>query len=255
MVMVIGDTVPLDIEARSVGGTPVPIRREKLRGAPGLGVPPDFWLESESPWSMPRELVRITIDALPTRAQVIELTLGRRAPRVLARLTGYSNDVRAQACAARIGMADAFVNRPDLVISPSQSEYFATGWYAEERASADAVSVRWMGEHGAMLVPSARDGAVRIRLRASPPLAESRDNAPLLSVRVNDVFDMITVPMVAGVADYEWSIPDAAWVAGTNELLFSVSRTLRVPYRGGNHMRRLGLALHQLELFLVLTAT
>lgn len=247
--MVIGDRVPLDIEAKSVDSTPFPIRRERLRAGPGLGVPPDFWLESGSPWSLPPELVRITLEASPTRAQLVELTLGRRAPRVLARLTGYSNDARADVCAARIGVDDAFVNRGALSISPSQSEYFATGWYAEDAASGDMGTVRWMGEFGAILVPSAHDGDLLVRLRALPPLTESRDNVPLLSLRVNEVFDAITVPMTAGAADYEWSIPDRAWVAGTNELLFSVSRTMRASDRGGRD-RVLGLALQELELAL-----
>jgi hypothetical protein len=47
--------------------------------------------------------------------------------------------------------------------------------------------------------------------------------------------------MRAGFADYEWSVPDAAWVAGTNELFFTVSRVER---RG---TRALGLALASLH--------
>jgi len=62
-----------------------------------------------------------------------------------------------------------------------------------------------------------------------------------LRLRVNDVFELPAVAMRAGFSDYEWFVPDGAWVSGTNELFFTVSR---VEQRG---TRALGLALASLH--------
>ena len=61
-----------------------------------------------------------------------------------------------------------------------------------------------------------------------------------LSLRVNDFVDLTPVTMQPGFADYEWNVPDSAWVPGTNELFFRVSRTVA---RG---RRTLGLAMTSL---------
>ena len=247
--LIIGDSIPLDLEAASATGR-YPYRRERLRRGPGVGVPPDLWLEGGDPWDLPRELTRITFDARPDQAETIELSLGRRGPRVLARLGGYDVSVRTRVCAATRLIDRTLADAPFSVV-PSESKYFATGWYAED-ARGDGLDRRWMREHGAMLIPSARDGEVVVTLRASPPVTSQGREEPLLSLRVNDLHDALTVPMSPGVRDYEWTLPSAAWVAGINELLFSVSRT---PMPGDTGGRILGLALERLTVMLKPRAT
>ncbi len=219
IVLFIGDTIPLDVEAETPDGAPIAISRERLRAGPGVDLPPDYWLEDQSPWNAPGEVVRVTADARGDRDEPFVLRLGRRAPRVLARLIGYPRDVAVPVCADPVADGEP---------------YFATGWYGEERTPDGAV--RWMREHGAILVRSAHGSAARVRIRAAPAVAET-----MITLRVNDVLDLAPILVGAGYADYEWSVPDAAWVAGTNELFFSVSRVER---RGG---RTLGMALASLH--------
>jgi hypothetical protein len=222
LVMFVGDSIPLDIDAQTVDGHAVSMHLERLPSGPGLHVPPDFWLDDNAPWSAPPEITRVTIDANPIRALDFTIALGRRAPRVVARLIGYSAVARAPVCADRVKEGE---------------RYFATGWYGEEQD--DAGAVRWMREYGAVLISSVDGRAVRVRLRAAPAVA-SFDAETTLSLRVNDFVDLAPVTMQRGFADYEWSVPDAAWVPGTNELFFRVSRTVS---RG---TRTLGLAMASL---------
>jgi hypothetical protein len=150
----------------------------------------------------------------------LTLSLGRRAPRVIARLAGYPPDVQAPVCAHPVGAAEI---------------YFATGWYGEETGPQGRI--RWMREHGAVLLSSTTGQATQVRLRAAPAVPPGDENETFLRLRVNDVFDASPVAMRAGFADYDWNVPDSAWVAGTNELFFSVSRTL------ARDTRTLGMAL------------
>src|SRR5690606_23609131 len=116
---------------------------------------------------------------------------------------------------------------------------YATGWYGEEPGPEGLV--RWMREHGAVLVGTASGGPVHVRLRAAPAMPSSEGRPATVRLRVNDVLDTAALPMRDGFADYEWDIPASAWVAGTNELLITVSTSTR---RG---TRRVGLALASLH--------
>ena len=223
IVLFIGDSVPLDVEAETGRRTPLAISRERIAFAPGVHLPPDFWLEDQAPWNAPREVVRVSVDAREERALAFVLLLGRRAPRVIARLTGYPPEITAQVCA-------------DIV--PEGERYFATGWYGEEQTAGGAV--RWMGERGAVLMTSPHGRDTRVRIRAAPAVDDDGAET-MVTLRVNDVFELPAVAMRAGFAEYDWAVPDAAWVAGTNELLFTVSRVER---RG---TRTLGLALASLH--------
>jgi hypothetical protein len=219
----VGDQIPLDLDAERVDGRPVAARIERLPYGPGILVPPDYWLDDGVPWNAPPAITRMSIDALPQRPLDVRVSLGRRAPRVLARLTGYPAGVHASICAER--MADAEMD-------------FATGWYGEE--SGDAGQVRWMGEQGAVLIASADGRAVHVRLAATPAVPSAGGTETVLRLRVNDFFDATPMPMLPGSGIYEWDVPDSAWVPGTNELFFTVSRTLS---RG---RRTVGLALSSL---------
>ena len=240
MTLIVGDSIALDIEARSSSG-PFPFRRERMPTGPGVGVPPDLWLETGTPFDLPRELTRLSLNA-QERPEIVEISLGRRAPRVLARLRGSDAGLKTRVCAAtRLAAARDDVEVFDLDLAASR--YFATGWYAEERR-ADGAYIRWMREHGAVFVPSARGDGVIVRIRASPPSTSGVNEAPLLSLAVNDSYDALTLPMSPGSHDYEWTVPGEAWVAGVNELLFSVSRTPRIEDTNG--VTR-GLALERLS--------
>jgi hypothetical protein len=219
MMLYVGDSLPLDIEATAPTGEPTIVIQERLVSGPGVHLPPDFWLDDGSPVDAPGQITRVQIDAAPTHDRVVILSLGRRAPRVVARLIDFPADARAPICA-------------DAVRSDEQS--FATGWYGSER-DAQAASVRWMKQQGVVLLASATGSAVRIQARIEAP-AEVGETE--LTLRVNDVVDLPPVRIRPGLEDYEWSVPDAAWVVGTNELLFSVTRTAN----RGSRVLGLGLA-------------
>ena len=219
LVLFIGDDIPLDVETQAADGRALRMQLQRLPPGPGVHVPPDFWLDDNAPWGAPREITRVTVDANPIRDLDFTVALGRRAPRVLARLIGYPPSARVPICAEAVKDGEL---------------YFATGWYGEEHG--DVGMVRWMREHGAVLLSSADGRAVRVRVRAAP--ADEAETT--LSLRVNDFVDLASVRMQHGFAEYEWSVPDAAWVPGTNELFFRVSRTVA---RG---TRTLGLAMASL---------
>ena len=225
LVMYVGDSVPLQIEASTPTGEPVSTSQERLIGGPGISIPPDFWLEDGSPDRAPQQLTRVQIDASGDRDRTVVLSLGRRAPRVLARLVGYAAGVRVPVCAEPIRAGEI---------------YFATGWFGEEHDPA-AGAIRWMRDYGALVVSSTHDGAARVRVRLAPAIASSTEADTRLSVRVNDVLDLAPTVVRSGFQEYEWSVPDTAWVAGSNELFFRVSQT-RV-----SGSRRLGLALASLN--------
>jgi hypothetical protein len=177
-------------------------------------------LDANTPWSAPHEIIRVTIDALAHRDLSFSLALGRRAPRVIVRLVGYPPEARIPVCAEQVR---------------EHQIYFSSGWYGEEPA--EQGNVRWMRDYGAVLLASRTGAGIHVRFRAAPAVTTNDGDGTTLRLRVNDVFDASTIVMRAGFADYDWDIPDSAWVAGTNELFFSVSRTLA---RG---TRTLGLAL------------
>lgn len=224
IVLFIGDSVPLDIEAVFPDGSPVLMQRERFASAVGVQIPPDYWLDDGDPWRAPEQITRVVIDAYGDRELAFTILLGRRAPRVLARLIGYAPGVRVPVCATPMREGE---------------KYYATGWYGEEVAQGG--SVRWMAGHGAVLLPSADGGPVLVRINAAPAVAPQADRQTLLTLRVNDVYEAAAETMRDGFADYEWRIPSHAWVAGTNELFFTVSRT---EVRG---TRALGMALALLD--------
>lgn len=224
IVLFIGDSIPLDVEAETGDRVPLAIARERLRTGPGVDLPPDFWLEDHVPSNAPREVTRVSVDARGESELSFVLLLGRRAPRVIARLIGYPPEDKAQVCADPVR---------------EREPYFATGWYGEE--STPDGPIRWMRHHGAVLVAASHGGAARVRIRAAPAVTGQADEETTLTLRVNDVFELPAVAMRAGFSDYDWVVPDAAWVSGTNELLFRVSRAER---RGS---RTLGLALVSLH--------
>lgn len=243
MTIILSDTMALDVEAHTTSG-PFPMTRERSRSGPGVGVPADLWLEGGTPWDLPGELVRVTLPARADRAETIALSLGRRAPRVLARLDGYAPSVKTRVCAAT-RFPDPWPAAAAHDVDLADSRYFATGWYAED-AARDGTLLRWMRDQGAVLIPSSRDGAVTVTIRAMPPESERAGDPPMLSLRVNDIHDALPRPIGPGSHAYEWQIPDSAWVEGINELLFRVSKVPGADTDG----RTRGLALERLSVLI-----
>jgi hypothetical protein len=241
--LVIGDSLPLTIEAETPDGTPLLM---STAAVPPPEAPVDYWIEYGSPWLAPTHILKGTLDARDDRTRAVIVNLGRRAPRVLARLAGYPDEVRGSICAAQVDAAAAFAAGDILQIAPTYAAYFAGGWYGLE-TQAPWGGVRWMTDHGVLLVPSSRDGAIRVRLQAMPAAA-GEDDVTMVMLQVNEVFTTAPVVMTAGTAAYEWMVPAIAWVAGTNELLFSVSHTSS---SGRRDRRAPGLALQDLTLTLV----
>ena len=223
--MYIGASVPLDVEASTPSGELVTFIQERLITGPGISIPPDFWLEDGSPDRAPPHITRVQIDAFGEQPRSVVLALGRRAPRVLARLIGYAPNVRVPVCAEPLG---------------SGERYFATGWFGQEQDPV-AGAIRWMRAHGAIVVPSSHGGPARLSVRVAPALPSKADQHTMLTVRVNDVFDLAPRVLEDGYQDYEWMVPATAWVAGTNELFFTVSRARP------SGSRRLGLAIASLH--------
>jgi hypothetical protein len=203
----------------------LPLHHERMVSGPGVLIPPDFWLDDGSPAKAPRNISRLQLDALGDRTRVVTLSLGRRAPRVLARLIGYPPAVRVPVCAESVR---------------ARETYFATGWFGEERDVAEG-AIRWMRAYGAILVSSLDGRAARVRVRLAPAVASGGLEPTELALKVNDVWEAATIRLEPGFREYDWNVPDSAWVPGTNELLFSVSRTQR------SGSRTLGLALASLD--------
>jgi hypothetical protein len=224
LVIFVGDAIRLDLEAQSATKAPVPMLHERMIAGPGVSLPPDFWLEDGSPLFAPRQISRIQIDALGTHDREVIVSLGRRAPRVLARLVGYPPTGRVQVC------ADA--------IAPGEL-YFATGWSGDE--THEGQNVRWMRDHGVVLLSSPHGREVTVRTRLAPAVVVFGGQATELRLRINDVVDLAPIRLEHGFREYEWAVPDHAWVAGANELFFSVSQTRT------SGTRRLGLALASLH--------
>ena len=219
----VGDSLPLDIEAATAADVPVAIHQERLlAGTAGVLLPPDYWIEDGTPLESPRHVSRLTIDASGEHDRTVILSLGRRAPRVLARLVNYPARVNVAVCAEAVREGEV---------------YFATGWHGRE-TMADVGEVRWMREHGALLVPSPDGAAARIRFAVRPASPSQAGLPAELRVRVNDVFDLPPIHLDTDLKDYTIEVPDTAWVPGTNEILFHVSRTITT----GGRVRGLALA-------------
>ena len=244
MSLIVGDSLPLDLEVQS-GAGPMPL--SVTRVSPAMA-PPDYWLEFGNPMLAPPEIVSATLEAFPDRPRTVTLNLGRRAPRVIARIAGYPVDARARICAAHSSARTAFSGGNQITITPNRQEYFAAGWYGVEQAPGTTGAVRWMHEFGTLLIPSSRDGNVRVRVQATPAVTLEDAEGPTVTLKVNNVFESAPVAMSPGMALYEWVVPAASWVVGTNEILFRVSRTRRPGDDQSGDQRTLGLALQRLDL-------
>jgi hypothetical protein len=216
MVLVVGDHLPLNVQITDIEGHHPSVTREALTSL--AAAPPDYWLESGSPYDVPPDIQQFTIFANAARDQNLIVRLGRRAPRVLARIEGYAPLMHAAACAAPGAGAPAFADGSSFTVEPADAAYFGAGW-SDVLDDGDAGSVRWMGSYGALLIPFARRGDMRIVLRAYRP----SDLGPGdIHVQVNGMTESGALPFSGGMRDYEWVVPASAWVEGVNEILIRV---------------------------------
>ena len=87
------------------------------------------------------------------------------------------------------------------------------------RKPAEAGPIRWMGEHGAVLLSSReRQPAFTSACAPRPPCRRAVDDATILTLRVNDVFDAAADAMHAGSRTTSGTCPTPPGCAGTNEL-------------------------------------
>jgi hypothetical protein len=221
MLIVVGDDIPPGVDVETPDGTSVAVTKERLDNNGGMAaVPADYWLDAGTPQDAPSFVQRLTLQALPDTDRILRVRLGRRAPRVLARLSDYPDGARGEVCAVPVAADVAFAHgHATFVLAPGDAAYFATGWSGLIDVPGGG-SVRWMGLHGALLIPSARRGPVRAALDAHRATDAGEGE---LSLRVNDTVDLPPLPLRAGARRYEWIIPAPAWVVGTNELLLAVS--------------------------------
>jgi hypothetical protein len=235
--LVVGDALALPLRASTAEGRPVPLRMEALMSGPGAAAPPaDYWIDGSVPEDAPAWMRRVHLAADPLRPSVVSLDLGRRAPRVLARLDGYDESARGRVCAAPLGIVR--LQAPGGTTLPLADEsLFGVGWYGQEGVGRDAF--RWAGADSVVLVRSAARADVEVVLQASPAAAASAGEVTV-SLHVNGI-DVGTHTMKEGPADFAWRVPAGVWLAGTNELWWHTSRTVRPADAGGNDTRALAM--------------
>jgi len=257
--VIIGDALPLAVRVETPDGRTVPVVSEALASGAGSGAaaPADYWLEGGSPDDSPRVVARVRLPAHPLRSALWSLRLGRRAPRILARLAGFDETARGRVCAAPVSRRVFFdETRVAAPVPLDDYDLFGRGWYGVERSA--AARFRRTDADPVLLLRSAARTSVIVELDAEPSeatesaerrtdtgvgrvdaRARSTTSEPAtmaVTLRVNGV-DMGTRPMAEGTARYSWSLPAGVWLAGTNELWWHVARERRPADAGENDRR------------------
>lgn len=245
--VIIGDPLPLQVRASFAHGEPFPMTVESLLAGTGVAAPPaDYWFERGAPARGTESVAMLRLEPHPGAPRLISLHLGRRAPRVLARLDGVDPSARARICAAPISEPLVRGDEQAEVVLPLAAEaFFGTGWYGLEGRGADRF--RWMNSDGVVLVPAAARSAVRVALvAASGTVPEGgTESGQTVTLHVNGV-EIGTRPTSGAMQQYEWDVPANAWLAGTNELWFHASRAVRPADTGGEDTRRLAMAVREI---------
>jgi hypothetical protein len=247
--LIVGDALPLQLQATTPEGREVPIRAEALMTGPGRQAPPpDLWLDGGLPENGPAVIRRLHFPASPARTTLVSLRLGRRAPRVLARLIGYDDVMRGRVCAAPLGRTTLFADdRRDESVPLANDEAFGSGWYGLEGRGDWAF--RWAGPDAVVLLTSAIRTGVTVTLDAEgATLGSATGDAvgPGLTLRVNGV-EVATRQMASGQQRYRWNVPAGLWLAGTNELWWHTPRAVRPADIGGTDTRTLALRVSSIR--------
>ncbi len=266
MQLIVGDALPVRIDVESMVGDAPAVLTEPLLSGPGVSAPPpDLWFDGGTPEDGPHTIRRVRLSAHPTRASWLSVQLGRRAPRVIARLVGMDERARGRICAAPIGRDPLFGD--DTVaesIALGDAHVFGTGWYGLQRDG--TATFRWADADAVVLVPSMGRMGVEVALDAERADgvgaadggddADGRSPAPrrrvmareavTLTLRVNGV-DAGTHEVGGGARRYRWPVPAGVWLEGTNELWWHTSRAVRPADTGGTDTRRLALRVTGIE--------
>lgn len=243
--LVIGDALELPVRATTPDGRDLAPRQETLSSGPGVAPPPaDFWIDAGAPTGETRWIHRVRLPSDPLVPTLVSLELGRRAPRVIARLIGHSDAARGRVCAAPVGAVHLRTAGPES-LSLGDESLFGAGWYGREGRGAGAF--RWAGPDAVALVRSADRAAVEIALDAGVAAAAGPPEATTIALRVNGV-EVGTRVAAEGIARYVWRAPAGVWVAGTNELWWTTSRSVRPADTGGTDTRSLALRVSGITL-------
>jgi hypothetical protein len=236
--IVIGDALPLPLRLASPDGRDLVVQQDTLSSGPGLAPPPaDYWIDGGAPGVESRWMRRLHVAAHPLTRQLVSLTFGRRAPRVIARLDGYDDTARARLCAAPVGPARLReAGRVDLPLA--DEAIFGVGWYGREGQGTEAF--RWADADAVVLVRSAVRADVEVSLDAAAAVPPGTAPDTTVTLRVNGI-DAGTRTMQGQGATYAWQVPAGVWVAGTNELWWHTSRAVRPADTGGTDPRVLAL--------------
>lgn len=242
--LVIGDALPLPVRAATPEGRPVPLTMDPLLSGPGASAPPaDYWMDGSVPEASPPWMRRVHVPADPLSRSMVSIELGRRAPRVIARLVGYEPEARGRICAAPLGPL-RLAEHGDAPIALADESAFGTGWYGREGRG--EATFRWAQPEAIVLVRSAVRDTVTVTLDAEPA-APVADGGTTVSLLVNGV-ELESRPMSAGRARYTWTAPAGVWLAGTNELWWRTSRAVRPADTGGGDTRSLALRVSGITL-------
>ena len=172
--LVVGDALALAPAGRHAGGT---AGAGASGGAPeraGRGGAPGRLLDRrQRAGSGARSWMRrVHVTAYPLRRSVLSLELGRRAPRVIARLIGYDEDARGRICAAPLGPV-RFGRAGEERIALTDESVFGAGWYGREGRGGEAF--RWADADAVVLLRSAVHADVTVTLEADAAVAEAAD--------------------------------------------------------------------------------
>ena len=150
MQLIVGDALPLQLEVATADGRDVPVTTDALMAGPGSETPPaDYWLDGGLPENGPRVIRRVHVPAYPARAELLSVRLGRRAPRVLARLIGYDGPARGRVCAAPGARTMLFAHdrREEAGVTRETTRYSAPAGTATRAAAhscfAGPARMRW----------------------------------------------------------------------------------------------------------------
>ncbi len=241
--VVVAGAPPLVVRAATPDGRPA----GRLTSGPATSLsslPPVLWPGDGRLPDAAATMTRFELTAHPDYDQDASLFLGARAPLVGARVVG--DGAGATVCAAPLPRHDPFAVAPAdaVVVAVDDDAFFAGGWHGAEGAGAGAF--RWTTARAVTLVPAASSQAVTIAVDARPA-ASPNDGAVTLRLTVNGG-PLGERVLTAATQSYEWTVPAALWVDGTNELVLDVSRVVRPADAGASDTRQLGVAVSAIRL-------
>jgi hypothetical protein len=201
-------------------------------------LPPVLWPGDGRMPDASQIALRLSLPAQPQQALSAALALGQRAPQVAVRYTEPAHLTGvATVCAAPLPREAADIAAG---VPMDDAAYFSGGWHVVERAGGRPF--RWTASRAVTLLPSDGARAVSLVMTARPAAG-----LPVTLVAEINGVPQPALAMTAGDREYRWAVPAGLWVAGTNEVVFAVSATIRPSDTGTADLRELGLAVSSLR--------